>query len=125
MALRAKTIRKISQQHATRLPRRFRLTGEEPDYGHRGVKTPEQLVAHAIFLFREASRLEFKGYLLRATHVFGFAEALTYAAGVFSIEDLRRMRPNGQSGSRNGPRARLRRVLYKVGDWFLQVADRL
>lgn len=123
--LRSEKIRELSQRHATRLPGRFGVKPEEPDYWHRGVKTPEQLVAHATFLFTEASRLVFKGYLLRATHVFGFAEGLLIAAGVFSIEDLRQMRPHEQSGSRTGPRARLRRILYRIGDWFLQLADQL
>jgi hypothetical protein len=125
MALRLTKIRELSQRHATRLPSRFSVDSQEPGGRDRGAKTPQVLVAQAIFFFDEAARLAFRGYLLRATHAFAFAEALSYAAGAYSIQELREMRPNGQSGTRTGLRASVRRALYKIGEWFFQQADRL
>ncbi len=122
MALRLAQIRALSQRHATRIPN---ATPKEPNYAKRSTGNPEELVSHAIFLFNKAARLAFDGYLLRSIHVFGFAEGLLYAAGVFSIEELRHMRPNGKTGSRTGFRARIRRGLYKIGEWFFEIADRL
>lgn len=119
--LRLKEIRRLSQKHATRIP----VAAQEPDYSCKGAKTPEELTANSAFLFKKASTLAFSGYLLRATHVFGFAEGLLWAAGALSIDELRKLRSGVKNGHRSGFRGLVRRSCYRIGDWFYEFADRI
>lgn len=114
-------IRRLSQKHATKIA----ATPIEPDYSQKGPKENTELLAHAAFILRKAAELADRGYLLRATHAFGFAEGVLWAAGVYSIAELRTHRSAVRNGSRTGFLGFMRRTLYRTGDWFYQFADRV